>query len=278
MLAERLRLALPNLPPQLRAAGEHLSRHPFEAATRSMRALAADCGASPASFTRLAQALGFSGWDELRAAVIEEQRRPAPYSSRAAQGAPQGFDALREADAANLAALAAVAPAAIADAARTLNRALRIHVAGFRSCRAVATLLHYQLRLFRPGTVLVGDAALDMDLGAMAPGEALILIGFAPYSRASLATLAAARDARLATIVLTDSPAAPIAGGADHLLLFPIATPAFFPSLTAAVSLAQALASAVFIRGGDAALARLRASESRLEALSEYLPDTENRP
>jgi DNA-binding MurR/RpiR family transcriptional regulator len=278
MLAERLRHALPSLPPQLRAAGEHLSRHPFDAATRSMRALAAECGASPASFTRLAQALGYGGWDELRAAVIEEQRQPAPYSSRAVRGQPHGLDALREADAANLAALAAVPPAALQAAGKALHRAKRIHVAGFRSCRAIATLLHYQLRLFRPETVLVGDAALDMDLGAMGPGEALVLIGFAPYSRASQVTLAAARDARLTVVVLADSAAAPIAPGADHLLLFPVATPAFFPSLTAAVTLAQALAAAVFAAGGDDALARLRASEARLEALSEYLPETEIRP
>jgi len=278
MLAERLCRVLPSLPPQLRAAGEHLARHPFDAATQSMRALAAACGASPASFTRLAQALGYSGWDELRAAVIEEQRQPAPYSSRAAGGHPQGLDALREADAANLAALAAVPPASLQAAAKALHRTRRIHVAGFRSCRAVAMLLHYQLRLFRPETVLVGDAALDMDLGAMAPDEALVLVGFAPYSRTSLVTMAAGRDARMTTLVLADSAAAPIAAGADHLLLFPVATPAFFPSLTAAISLAQALAAAVFAAGGGAALARLRASEARLQALSEYLPDTETRP
>jgi len=279
MLAERLHRALPTLPPQLRAAGEHLATHPFDAATRSMRALAAEAGASPATFTRLAQALGFAGWDALREAAIAEQRRPAPYSSRATSGVPHGLAALRAADAANLDTLAAVPPAALDAAARALHRAARIHVAGFRSCRAVAVLLHYQLRLFRPDVVLVGDAVLDMDLGAMRQGETLALIGFAPYSRASLTTFAAAREAGLATVVLADSPAAPIAAGADHVLRFGIATPAFFPSLTAAVALAQALAASVFALGGAAALARLRESEARLAALSQYLPDpSEERP
>lgn len=279
MLAERLHRALPTLPPQLRAAGAHLAAHPFDAATRSMRALAAEAGASPATFTRLAQALGFPGWDALREAAIAEQRRPVPYSSRAARTVPSGLAALRAADAANLDALAEVAPAALEAAARALHRASRIHVAGFRSCRAVAALLHYQLRLFRPEAVLVGDAALDMDLGAMRQGEALVLVGFAPYSRASLAAFGAAREAGLSTVVLADSPAAPIAVGADHLLRFGTTTPTFFPSLTAAVALAQALAAAVFALGGAAALARLRESEARLAALSQYLPDPpEERP
>ncbi|MDB5372316.1 MAG: Transcriptional regulator, RpiR family [Belnapia sp.] len=278
MLADRLRAALPGLPPQLAAAGRHISARPFDAATRSMRALAAEAGASPATFTRLAQALGFAGWDALRAAAIEEQRRPAPFSSRAAShaGDGSGLGAIQAAEAANIAALAELPEPALGAAAAGLHRAPRIHVAGFRSCRAVASLLHYQLRLFRPETALVGDAALDLDLGAMRPGEALLLVGFAPYSRAALATLAAAQEAGLATIVLADSPAAPIAAGADHVLCFATETPAFFPSLTAGVALAQALAAAVFAAGGEAALERLRESESRLATLAAYLPEPED--
>src|SRR5690349_2423914 len=151
MLAERIRAALPHLPPQLAAAGRHIADRPYEAATRSMRTLAAEAGASPATFTRLAQALGFPGWDALRAAAIEEQRRPAPYSRRApAEG---GLAALRAAEVANLDAL--TEEAALQAAAAALHPAPRLHVAGFRSCQAVARLLHYQLRLFRPDTVLI---------------------------------------------------------------------------------------------------------------------------
>jgi DNA-binding MurR/RpiR family transcriptional regulator len=273
MLADRLRTVLPHLPPQLAAAGRHIAERPFEAATRSMRALAAEAGASPATFTRLAQALGFAGWDALRAAAIEEQRRPAPYSSRAPSGG--GLAAIRAAEALNVEALAAIPDAALDAAAAALQAAPRIHVAGFRSCRAVALLLHYQLRLFRPETALVEGAPLDLELGAMRAGEAFLLVGFAPYSRDSLIAMAAARDAGLVTLVLADSAAAPIAAGADHLLRFATATPAFFPSLAAATALAQALAAAVFTLGGAAARARLEASEARLATLATYLPDPE---
>ena len=79
-----LRRALPGLPPRLREVGQFLNNHAFDASTRSMRGLAAAAGVNPASFTRLAQALGYAGWDELRDALIEA-RRPdpaSPYSSR----------------------------------------------------------------------------------------------------------------------------------------------------------------------------------------------------
>ena len=39
---------------------------------------------------------------------------------------------------------------AIADAARALHDAKRIWITGYRSCRSVAELLNYELRLFRP--------------------------------------------------------------------------------------------------------------------------------
>ncbi|MCK8787136.1 MurR/RpiR family transcriptional regulator [Roseomonas sp. NAR14] len=284
---DQLRRALPDLPPRLRDAARYLAGHDFDAATRSMRDLAAAAGTHPATFTRLAQALGYAGWEELRAALIEA-RRPAPsapFSNRATRPHTAAEPSARplaagmlEADAA---ALARLDPAPIEAAARALHAAPRLWAAGFRSCRGVAALLHYQLRLFRPDTVrLVGGAGPeDLDLGAFAAGDAVILTGFAPYSRASLLTARAARDSGCTLIALADTPLAPIAEGADHLLLFEAAAvPGFFPSLTGALATAQALAAAAFALGGEAALVRLRETESRLAALSQYLPDPEPQP
>src|ERR1700737_1611507 len=83
--------ALPSLPMRLREVGRFVAANDYDATTRSMRDLAAAAGADPASFTRLAKALGYSGWDGLRAALTEA-RRPAqlsPFSGRA-KGRRQG--------------------------------------------------------------------------------------------------------------------------------------------------------------------------------------------
>src|SRR4030081_887531 len=86
--------ALPSLPMRLREVGRFVAANDYDATTRSMRDLAAAAGADPASFTRLAKALGYSGWDGLRAAFIEARRpaQPSPFSGRT-KGRRQGPNA-----------------------------------------------------------------------------------------------------------------------------------------------------------------------------------------
>ena len=276
-----LRRALPDLPPRLRETGQFVSGNEFDAATRSMRGLAAAAGVSPASFTRLAQALGYTGWDELRDALIEARRPDGqPFSGRLETSHPAATTdpswvarRMVETDAAGLGRLTA---SPIAAAAAALHAAPAAWIAGFRSCRSVADLLHYQLRLFRPDAVhLVGGAGPeDLDFGAFHPGHAVVVVGFAPYSRSSVMTLRAAQAAACIVIAIADTPQAPMAEGADHLLLFEAASgPGFFPSLTGAIAQAQALAAATFVLGGHAAMRRLQQTERRLAAHSQYAPD-----
>jgi DNA-binding MurR/RpiR family transcriptional regulator len=273
--------ALPSLPMRLQQVGRFVAANDYDATTRSMRDLAAEAGADPAAFTRLAKALGYSGWDELRAALTEARRpaQPSPFSGRARTGrkGPNAEISLvsdkLEAEAAGLARISA---GSVANAAKALHAARRIWIAGFRSCRSVAELLNYQLRLFRPDAVhLVGGSGPeDLDLGAFHGGDAVVVIGFAPYSRASVLSARAAHDSGATLIAIADTVAAPMAEGADHLLLYEAAaSPGFFPSLTGAIAIAQSLAAVTFVLGGAAAKRRLEETEGRLAALSQYVAE-----
>lgn len=273
--------ALPSLPMRLQEVGRFVAANDYDATTRSMRDLAAIAGADPASFTRLAKALGYSGWDELRAALTEA-RRPAqssPFSGRARdrrRGPNSDVSLISDKLEAEAAGLGRISASAVGNAAKALHAARRIWIAGFRSCRGVAELLNYELRLFRPDDVQLvgGSGPEDLDLGAFRSGQAVVVIGFAPYSRASVLSARAAHRSGAKLIAVADSVAAPVAEGADHMLQFEAAaSPGFFPSLTGAIAIAQSLAAAAFMLGGPSAKKRLEETEARLAATSQYVAE-----
>jgi DNA-binding MurR/RpiR family transcriptional regulator len=273
--------ALPSLPMRLQEVGRFVAANDYDATTRSMRELAAVAGADPASFTRLAKAIGYSGWEGLRAALTEA-RRPAqssPFSGRTRlrrQGPNADVALVAEKLEAEAAGLARISSGSIAGAAKALHAADRIWISGFRSCRSVAELLNYQLRLFRPDSVQLvgGSGPEDLDLGAFRSGDAVIVVGFAPYSTASVLSARAAHRAKATLVAIADTITAPMAEGADHLLLYEAATsPGFFPSLTGAIAIAQSLAAVTFVLGGIGAKRRLEETEARLAALSQYFSE-----
>lgn len=284
-VVQRIASALPRLPPQMARAARYVVNHSFEAATTPMRGLARKTRQSPATFTRLAQSLGHAGWDDLRAQLLAEAqtdlltRRATPYSARPTphDGPETLVAAMLQADAQ---ALAGLDTARLAAAASLLEQARGVIVAGFRSCFAQAVLFHYLYRLFRPDVALAGAAGgvLDVELGSLDRGSALVLFGFAPYSRDSLLAARAAASTRCSLVAIVDDAAAPIAGGASVVLPFATETPGFFPSLTACTALVQALAACLYVRAGTAGRHALRRTEARIAAHSAYLRhDTDER-
>lgn len=270
----------PAMSRQLQIGARFLLERPEDVATASMRAVAGRAGVTPVTLVRLARALGFADWQQLRRPFVERLRpAPAPYSARAEDLVKRRSPAALvhesfAADAANLAATESLnAPHEVADAAALLARARRVYVAGFRSCHALSAGFVYVYRLFRPDVVLVGGAlGLELELRALGEGDAVLLLGFAPYSRESALVAEAAGRAGARRIAITDSDVSPLALGADRVLRFALAGPSFFPSLAAASALLEALLAVLLARGGKPALDRLRAAERELETLGAYLP------
>src|SRR5881394_2316464 len=74
------------LSPQLRRAARFLGRHPELVAMHSLRGLAERAGVAPASFVRLAKALGFAGYPDLRRALVGRMLPAAlSYAAKAEQ-------------------------------------------------------------------------------------------------------------------------------------------------------------------------------------------------
>ena len=285
-LSETLVAAFDGMPAQMRKAARHLLDHPSDVALLSMREQARRAGVRPAPMTRLAQSLGFPGYDALRALYAEALRDGPGFAAKAdAQIGTQKLQGDHGLAAAMLGTLAGqisslAAPEAlgrIAEVAARMARARRVYVLGLRSSHAIAWQLHYVLSLIGGRAVLldgVGGTGSDPIRHAGAE-DLLFVVGVRPYTRAVSHVAAYARSRGVPVAALTDSPVSPLAAGADAVILVPTSSPSFFHAMAPAFALAEVLAALVAGRSGKAGLDSLRGFDAQLATFDTYLSPEE---
>ena len=278
-IQEQLRQRFAELSPALQQVARYLLEHPAEVVTTSMRHIGVQSGCTPATLVRFAQHLGFAGWPQLKAAFVADLGLAGDaYGARAQQliGRAAKGDLAREMFAVqrrNLEATQAQSAERLAPACAVIEQAGAVHAAGFRASFPIAFAFVYQYRLFRPTVHLIDGQGglLEMQLRAMAKGDALLVASFAPYSREALQVAQAGRAAGCRIVALTDSPASPLALLADACLLFSIASPSFFPSIAAGMALTEALVELLASRAGKSVVKRIGEAERQLLATGAYL-------
>ena len=274
--------AFPRLSPQLKLAARYVLDAPQDVALHSMRAVAARAGVHPSTMVRLAKELDFSGYSAFREPFRESLRsRPTHYAVRArhlhARGAAREAVALfgeaRDTATSNIRdTFADTEPAALEAVAETLAGANRIYVVGMRKCYPVAFYFHYACRMFHDRTVLVeaGAGTFADSLRGLGPGDALLAIGFDPYTRETVRAARQAEAVGAAVIAVTDSVVSPLTAGAKHVFVVANAGPSFFRSLVAALALVETFVAFLVARGGRVAIEALSQTERHLENFDVY--------
>lgn len=267
------------LSPKMQAAARFIVDHPNEVVIASMRALAERAGAHPATLVRLAQQLGYAGWPELKAAFAEDLGLHSErYGQRAKSLAArvhhtdltsEMFAAQQE----NLKLTEALCTTSLRAAVKLLQRARSVHVAGFRASFPIAYSLVYGYRLFRNSVQLIDgqNGGLEMQLRLIESKDAVVVISFAPYSRESMVVVDSARSAGAQIIALTDSNASPLALAADLSVLFSAHSPSFFPSVAAAIGVAETLLELLVVDAGGAGAQQIEHAEKQLYDSGAYL-------
>lgn len=271
-LQDSVRAHWDELPPGLRAVGRLLLDEPGHVVTGSMRAVAARAHLAPSALVRFAQHLGYAGWPALKQAMATEMGLVhEPYMQRASAlrvrrpGSPllgEMFGAQQD----NLRTAANQSAQALEQAAQRLRCARAVHVAGYRACFGPAASFVYVYGLMRAGVHLMDGlgGSLEAQRQAIAQGDAVLTISFAPYSREAVAAAQQARKAQAGLVAVTDSAASPLARHADAVLLFKTQSPSFFPSTLGAAALLEALLALLAAHADQAVLARLKAMEAEL--------------
>ncbi|PWG62468.1 MurR/RpiR family transcriptional regulator [Spiribacter halobius] len=280
-LGQRLAAAPGRRRPGRRACAvlEGMLAAPQQAAVSTIGELAGAFGVHASTLTRLAQALGYRGFGELQAVFRRHVAQTGHfYSDQASRlrglSAParQGLDLMGRVardEQANLAGMLELLEApALEAAAALLAEAAQVRSIGLRQSHAIAEYLGYALGLLRGGVQTV-DAAQGIAHGVagLGPRDALVAVGFAPYTRATVAAAEVVRRRGVPIVAITDGHASPLARHATHVFVAPAGGHFFSNSMAAALVLVEGLLAMVAQRLGDEALRALEGREALIREL-----------
>jgi len=256
--------------------------NPEDCAFMTVTDLARSAGVNESTVVRFATSLGLSGYPALSRLCREHLRAQAQLLSRfrAVECLTRDWnDPLTRAatfDRANLErTFARITEADWHRAVDALATAPRVHVIGLRKCYGVAYILAYLLGLVRGEVwqLSLGPGTLADQLRRVEAGDAFVAISIRRYARDTVRALTYARRRGAATVVLTDTAASPLAPLADVCFYVDTAGVSILRSLTAFVSLAQALVTATATSLGSDTRPSLLLDEELLNEFHVYDQD-----
>lgn len=266
------------LSPELQRAARWVQAHPAELGLQSMRQSAQAAGVAPATMTRLSRALGMDSFEAMRRpsmlAFAESVGRSATRASAAGHDLPPApLDHFAQAQADNLNSVRTRnTPQELQAAAQSILEARDVLFLGLRASFGIAYHLHYTCDWLRANTRLAADAggAWADQVLALAPGDLLVVVSQAPYTRQIVQSAQQARARSVHVLALTDGNLSPLARLAQQSLFFDTASPGFFHSMTGAQALAEALIAGVAEQGGAPVVQRLAQRQQRLQDSGAY--------
>lgn len=242
------------LPKKLRQCADYVAAHSDRIAISTVSELAEGAGVQPSAFIRFCQVMGFSGYSELQRIFRDRHSRQWPdYATRlenlraTGDNSPSALLAeFVEAGRASLENLVSqVATQELSRAVLALSGASVIHVVGMSRAYPVASYLSYAFEKMEIPAILHDSVGNIDHRHSILPGDVMLSISFAPYSKATVELLQFANAQGNQIISITDSINSPFHQlGATVLRVSEVDVGAF-RALVATFSLATALAVAV---------------------------------
>lgn len=242
-----------SLPRRLRQCAEYAAEQQARLAQATVAEFAKGAGVPASAVVRFSQAMGFSGYTQMRDLFRTPFELPRPdYAKRLEQlgryGASRPVGLLAEFTEAGRLSLErmidTVDPSAFDQAAGILARAAVVHVVGHGRCFAAASHLVYILERVEVPALLHGAFGQVRGAASVREDDAVLAVSFSPALDETLdfCDQACASGARL--VAITDSGAAARLGNDVLALNLVEVEAAGFRPMTATATLALALAAA----------------------------------
>ena len=216
-------------------------------------------GVSESTVVRFANALGYSGYPKLQAALQELIKNKLTTVQRVEMAKEYRDDStilnkVLKSDSDNIkGTLEEIDKKAFEDSANRLLKARKIYILGMRSSFTIAQYLGFYLDI-----ILDNVHIIRMDMGdafeqvvRINEDDVLVAISFPRYSKKSYQIVSYAKEKGAHIISLTDSLFSPVASIADNTLLVKSNMASFVDSLVPALSIVNALIVSVGMKEKD---------------------------
>lgn len=280
-IQDRINDAYAGLSGKLQIAAKFVADNPVDIATRSLRAVAASSGVSPATFSRLARALGYADYEQMREDGREAvERKVSPFSERAhallEAASDQSTSAILHSQAnacrANIEEMQnSIDPDRLDAAVQSLHDADTVLLVGAMGSAGIIDYFGYMAHWFKANWKTVGRNGTELSpaLSRLGKGDVVFALSKSPYARRTIAALKVARDAGATTIVITDSRTSPELQFSDFGFVAATDSPQFFSSYAATMALMEAIISLLLARVGPEAEKMIRSAEIQIDGLGE---------
>lgn len=278
----RISASYGDLSSKLQQAADYLLENQVDIATRSLRAVAEDSDIAPASFSRLARALGYEDFGALRGDIRTSLgRRVNSPTARARQLSTlqqdEGSDFSQDFAQScidNIHTLASsLQTSQLDEAVEKLHAARNVMVFGTLSSTGVAEHLTYMASLLFDNWSMAGrmGASLGAGLAGLDDQDVLIIITQQPFSPRPVRAAELARSNGVYVVVVTDSHTCPALKYASARFITPAKTPHFFSSYTASLFFVETLMGLLARIGGESSRNRIAEVELSNRRLQEVL-------
>ncbi len=237
-----------------RMIAEYISGHGESAAYMTAAQMGLEVGVSESTVVRYAMHLGYDGYPEFQKDLQQRMRSELTAVQRI-EVANQRFvegDLLKNVLASDMdkikKTLESVDSEQFYRAVERIVNADSIFIIGVRSCAPLASFLYFYFRILFEKVRLInstGPGEMFEELLHLGKNDAFIAISFPRYSLRVINSVEYARSVGAGVVAVTDSPASPIARGANEVLCAKSDMASFADSLVAPLSLLNALIAAV---------------------------------
>jgi DNA-binding MurR/RpiR family transcriptional regulator len=248
---------------------------PAATSVKTISELANEFGIHRSFLTRLAQKLGFKGFPEFQSVFRRELKGKTNFYTRQVEKYLQRDRVSSEFEKSTLEEVSTAEWSNILFAMEnfdgkvfeavvsSLMDARRISVLGLRGSYPVAYYLGYYLKMIRDDVSIAGMSGhiLAEEIGNLYPGDLLLAISAAPYTKSTVEACHIAHELGIDIIAITDSQISPLINYAKHTLFGACKGNYFFTPLISFTMYVEALLTELIKKSGHISITTLKKKE-----------------